>query len=254
MERGAFSREKKREFEMSGKSVFVKEVTPESGQLTQVDRFLKAQNAGSGRLIFALDATASRHPTWQLARDLTASMIREATLVPSASALNLQLVYFRGGREGRAECVASEWMTDAAKLARIMDRIECRAGYTQIGRTLEHAGRETLKAKVAAVVLIGDMVEDDLERIHGESATLGRLQTPVFAFQEGDDRIAETSFREIARLSDGVYARFDAGASKQLGELLRATAAFAVGGMKALEGRKDAGSKLLLGQLKGGGQ
>jgi hypothetical protein len=31
---------------------------------------------------------------------------------------------------------------------------------------------------------------------------------------------------------------------------LRATAAFAAGGMKALEGRKDASSRLLLEQLK----
>jgi hypothetical protein len=70
--------------------------------------------------------------------------------------------------------------------------------------------------------------------------------------QEGHDPLACSTFREIARVSGGAYGRFDSGAVKQLGELLRAVAAFAAGGMKALEGRKDAASVLLLGQIKGG--
>ena len=41
-----------------------------------------------------------------------------------------------------------------------------------------------------------------------------------------------------------------AGAAKQLGELLKAVALFAVGGVAALEGRNDAGSVRLIGQLK----
>jgi hypothetical protein len=48
----------------------------------------------------------------------------------------------------------------------------------------------------------------------------------------------------------GGYAKFDAGAAKQLGELLKAVSLFAVGGMAALAGRKDAGSALLIDQLR----
>jgi hypothetical protein len=82
---------------------------------------------------------------------------------------------------------------------------------------------------------------------------LGGLKTPCFMFQEGNDDEVESAFRDIAKHSGGAYGRFDAGAAKTLGELLKAVAIFATGGLKALEGRKDAGSVLLLGQLKGGG-
>ena len=40
--------------------------------------------------------------------------------------------------------------------------------------------------------------------------------------------------REIARLTRGAYCRFAPGAGHELGELLRAAAAYAAGGMKAL--------------------
>jgi hypothetical protein len=69
-------------------------------------------------------------------------------------------------------------------------------------------------------------------------------------FQEGANRSVEQVFHQIASLSHGAYCRFDAGAAKQLGELLKAVALFAVGGVAALEGRNDAGSARLIGQLK----
>jgi hypothetical protein len=57
-------------------------------------------------------------------------------------------------------------------------------------------------------------------------------------------------FRDIALATEGAYSQFNAGAARQLGELLRAVAAFAVGGVKALEGRGDEASIKLLGQLQ----
>jgi hypothetical protein len=235
---------------MSRQSLFLKS-TEDEGRSVQVDRFLAARGAGSGRLIFALDATASRSPTWSLARDLTASMIREAA---SVGQLSLQLAYFRGGLESPPECVASAWTSDAVRLAAIMAQVECRAGQTQIARVLAHAQRETLEAKVGAVAFIGDACEqpgDDLDRLGAAAVALGKLRTPVFAFQEGHEPSAEKAFRKIAEWSGGAYGRFDVGAATQLGDLLRAAATFAVGGVTALEGRKDAGARLLLGQLKG---
>jgi hypothetical protein len=234
---------------MSGRSLFLKS-TENEGRSVQVDRFLAARGAGSGRLIFALDATASRSPTWSLARDLTASMIREAA---SVGQLSLQLVYFRGGLESPPECAASAWTSDAALLAAIMARVECRAGQTQIARVLAHAQRETLEAKVGAVVFIGDACEqpdDNLDRLGQAATALGKLRTPVFTFQEGREGGVEKAFRKIAEWSGGAYGRFDAGAGKQLGELLKAVALLAVGGTAALEGRKDAASVQLLGQMR----
>jgi hypothetical protein len=144
-------------------------------------------------------------------------------------------------------------MSDPIRLAGAIANVECRAGYTQITRILAHTRRETLKAKVGALVLIGDaceLVDDNLDRLCSEAVEFGKLKTPIFAFQEGRGATAEIAFRKIASLSGGAYGRFDSGAAKQLGELLKAVALFAVGGTTALEGREDAGSMLLLGQMR----
>src|ERR1700746_2762069 len=95
---------------------------------SEIDRFLaeKAQEtARRGRLIFALDATASRQPTWDTACKLQAEMFREAA---SAGGLDLQLVYYRG----LGECRASGWISDPIQLGKIMSAIMCRSGETQI--------------------------------------------------------------------------------------------------------------------------
>ena len=46
-----------------------------------------------GRLIFALDATMSRQPTWDTACKLQADMFHEAAAI---GGLDVQLVYYRG--------------------------------------------------------------------------------------------------------------------------------------------------------------
>ena len=67
-------------------------------------------------------------------------------------------------------------------------------------------------------------------------------------FQEGRDPVVERGFREIARLTGGAYARFDTSAAAELGELLRAAAAYAAGGRKALA--QSGRGRLLLEQLR----
>ncbi|HEV1998944.1 MAG TPA: VWA domain-containing protein, partial [Xanthobacteraceae bacterium] len=52
-----------------------------------------------GRLIFALDATMSRQPTWDLACELQAAMFEETAAV---GGLDVELVYYRGLAECRA--------------------------------------------------------------------------------------------------------------------------------------------------------
>ena len=80
---------------------------------------------------------------------------------------------------------------------------------------------------------------------------LGLLGVPAFVFQEGGDAVAEQAFREIARLSRGAYCRFDISAAHELAELLRAVAAYAAGGMKALANLKaNATAVKLLEQLR----
>jgi hypothetical protein len=197
---------------------------------------------GTGRLIFALDATASRQSTWDVACQLQAEMFREVSGVGS---LNIQLVYYRG----LSECKASRWASRADQLLGLMERIVCHAGETQIGKILVHAKKETLLLKVAAMVFVGDAMEENPDTLVPDAEELGRLGVPVFMFQEGNDRAVEQVFRQIASHSHGAHCRFDTGAAKQLGQLLKAVALYATGGLEALQGRTDAASVKLIGQL-----
>ena len=73
----------------------------------------------------------------------------------------------------------------------------------------------------------------ELDDLCHAAGALGLLGVPAFMFQEGDD-LLPSAFREIARLTRGAYCRFDRGAAHQLRELLRAVAAYAAGGLRAL--------------------
>ncbi|HVH04298.1 MAG TPA: hypothetical protein VM891_15375, partial [Amaricoccus sp.] len=158
------------------------------------------------RLIFALDATMSRQPTWDLACQLQAAMFDAAA---KAGGLEVQLVYFRGHGEARA----SRWVSDAGALKRLMTGIACHGGLTQIGRVLEHAEREAAKRPLAALVYVGDAMEEDIDRLCGLAGGLGVRGTRAFLFHEGRDPVAAAAFREIARLTRGVYLPFDARAA-----------------------------------------
>ena len=199
-----------------------------------------------GRLIFALDATMSRQPTWDQACRLQADIFSEAAAI---GGLDVQLAYYRG----LAECRASRWVSDARVLGSLMERIDCRGGHTQIGRILTHARRESEARKVQALVFVGDAMEESLDDLCAGAGALGLLGVPALMFQEAGDPVAEQAFREIARLTRGAYCRFDAGSAHQLGELLRAAAVFAAGGIKALadlSARKQAGAQKLLAQMR----
>src|SRR5690348_11185990 len=101
--------------------------------LAKVKSLGPAATAGKrGRLIFALDATMSRQPTWDTACALQADMFREAA---ATGGLDIQLVYFRG----LSECRASGWVSGSERLAALMTAIDCRGGHTQIGKVLSHA-------------------------------------------------------------------------------------------------------------------
>ncbi len=209
----------------------------------EIDAFLsKAKAMGPrtdgkrGRLAFALDATMSRQPTWDLACKLQAEMFEEAGAI---GGLDVQLIYFRGLRE----CRASKWNSDPMRLGEIMAGISCQGGHTQIGRVLEHIRAESKTAKIDVLVYVGDAMEERVDDLCALAGELGLLGIPAFMFQEGGDPVAENAFREIARLTKGAWCPFDAGAASQLRELLRAAAAFAAGGHKALSDLSKRGGK-----------
>ncbi|TWC05123.1 hypothetical protein FBZ93_103135 [Bradyrhizobium macuxiense] len=209
-------------------------------------RAMSPHRAGArGRLVFALDATMSRQPTWDLACTLQADMFREAGALGS---LDIRLVYYRGFNE----CRASGWISDSAQLARLMSKIDCQGGNTQIGKVLSETRREAVAAGVRALVFVGDAMEESADALCASAGELGLLKVPVFMFQEGADATAEQTFREIARLTGGAWCRFDPGAAAQLRELLRAAAAYAAGGREALLqlAKTTSGAAKLIGQMK----
>src|SRR5204862_1624747 len=90
-------------------------------------RAMSPLTAGArGRLVFALDATMSRQPTWDMACALQADVFREAA---SLGSLATRLVYSRGLNE----CRATVWISDSAQLAQPMSTIACRGANTHIG-------------------------------------------------------------------------------------------------------------------------
>jgi hypothetical protein len=200
-------------------------------------------DAGRGRLIFALDATMSRQPSWDLACHLQAGMFEAASKV---GGLEVKLIYFRGHREARA----SRWVADAAALTGVMQGIACHGGLTQIGRVLDHATREAARGPVAAMVYVGDAMEESIDALCDKAGRLALRNTRAFMFLEGRDPAAETAYREIARLTGGVFLPFDPRAAGELRALLAAIGAFAAGGRAALEATGTAAARRLLADLR----
>lgn len=216
---------------------------------SEIDAFVRQVRAlavpgASGRLILALDATMSRQPTWDLACDLQGEMF---DAVGKSSPLEVQLVYFRGF----GECRSSKFVSDTGALKQLMVKIDCRAGHTQIGKVLSHALKEAAAGKIAAMVYIGDAMEEAIDDLAEKAGRLGLHGVPLFVFQEGRDTGAEHAFKEIARLTRGAWFRFDRNAASTLAKLLSSVAVFATGGLKALEARDRPEDRLMIEHLSG---
>ena len=228
---------------------------PASAKNAEVDAFLRKIAAmptarpasGRGKLIFAMDATASRQPSWDHACKIQGEMF-EATA--ALGGLDVQLVFYRGFNE----CKASKWLSTAASLHNAMSAVFCLGGETQIARVLRHALKEADAQKIGALVFVGDAMEEKLDELCGLAGQLGLLGVPVFVFHEGHEAAAERAFKEIARLSHGAYCRFDASSADELRALLGAVAAYAAGGHRALANYSKAtgGAALLIARQLGG--
>ena len=181
-----------------------------------------------GRLMFAMDATASREPSWDRACQIQGEMF---TKTAALGGLDVQLCYYRGF----GEFEASPWLSSADALLQRMTSVSCRAGHTQIEKVLRQAIEQTKQKKVQALVFVGDCMEEDVDRLCHLAGELGMLGVPAFLFHEGTEPTAQRTFQEIARLTRGAYCCFDATSAGQLSDLLSAVAVYAAGGQKALQ-------------------
>ena len=181
-----------------------------------------------GRLMFAMDATGSREPSWDRACQLQGEMFTETAAL---GGLDIQLCYYRGF----GEFEASPWLSSRDALLQRMTNVSCRGGYTQIEKVLRQAIEQTKQKKVQALVFVGDCMEEDDDRLCHLAGELGMLGVPTFLFHEGAEPVAQRAFKEIARLTRGAYCSFDASSAGQLRDLLRAVAVYAAGGQRALQ-------------------
>lgn len=181
-----------------------------------------------GRLVFGMDATASREPTWDRACHLQAEMFHATD---GLGGLEVQLVFYRGYRE----CKSTPWVASSKDLVDRMVKVRCLGGRTQIRRILRHALKENEDRKVNALVFVGDCFEEDIDEVCEVAGELGVRGVPAFLFQEGNDPVATQAFRHIARLTGGAHCSFDLSSAQQLRDLLAAVAVFAAGGRVALE-------------------
>jgi len=205
------------------------------------------KSSGEAKLIFSLDATASRQATWDAASQLQAEMFFSTQTL---NRLNVQLCYFRGF----GEFFSSNWQSNAEDIVRIMSGIHCEAGITQLERLLRHAIKENDRQKIKGVVYIGDAMEENIDVLAQLAGQLGLFNVPLFMFQERGDPIARQAFTDMSRLSGGAYSQFDAASAEQLRDLLKAVAIYAAGGLKSLENFSKTSHKnvkLLEQQLKG---
>ena len=209
---------------------------PQKSSRAEVDAFLQQVKSRPivkpdkqrGRLLFAMDATASREPMWDRACHIQGQMFEETAAL---GGLDVQLAYYRGFME----FAAIPWASSGRDLLSHMTSIHCAAGQTQIAKVIQHGIVETGKASIQALIFVGDAMEEDPAVLNRLAGQLGILSVPIFMFQDSFDPIAERAFRDIARLSNGAYCQFDVNSAEKLRELLCAVAVFAAGGHKALE-------------------
>jgi hypothetical protein len=135
-----------------------------------------------------------------------------------------------------------------------MRSISVSGGRTQISRVLTHVRDEAGRGRVAALIFVGDALEEAPNPLLAKAGELALLGCKAFMFQEGRNSAVAALFKEIARLTGGAYAAFDANAPDILASLLSAAAAYAAGGiegMRALADRTDAAeTAALLAQLR----
>src|SRR5262245_23609598 len=216
---------------------------PASHSKQAQDFLAKVRTAQRARVPFVIDATGSRERTWDVARRTQAQMFAQAA---AFGTLDLQLVYFRGTIDIDGECKASRWTGDGGEMARLMAKITCRTGGTQILKALQHVRDEHRRQPINAVIYVGDMVDGEEDTEAALCDLVSGLGVPCFIFQEGNDPLATPILQAMARLSRGAYFRFRPGAERELADALRAVAAFATGGLTALENMKsDAATRLL---------
>ncbi len=200
---------------------------------SEIDTFLQDAKAmtgdkqkGAGRLFFAMDATFSREPTWDMACHIQAEMFLATDQIGN---LTVKLGYYGGFNTFKV----SNWVNNSSQLLKLMSSVRCEGGKTQIYRVLNYAIEQAKQQSIDAMVFVGDCMEEDPDHLSDLAGQLGLVGVPLFIFQEGRNVTAQKTFKHLSRLSKGAYCSFDSGSAEQLKALLAAVAVYAAGGKQA---------------------
>lgn len=173
------------------------------------------------KLLFSMDATASREATWDIAQDLTQSMFDQ---IPGG--LKIALAYHGGGRLKEV----SEFRSDVQYFKKKVSEVSCDPGTTALCEILDHAANER---GLSALIYIGDAYEEGDYKALARELKLRKI--PCFFFLEGQDPTAKRAFSEIAEITSGAVFPFDMASLEKAKARLDAIAAFAAGGMQLLK-------------------
>jgi hypothetical protein len=181
------------------------------------------------RLVFGFDATASREPAWDAARQVTDALVRA---LPGE--LDVALAVHGGSRLH----TFTEFTANPAALRDRAAAIRCLAGFTQM---LPILSRSLSAPGVRVVTYIGDVFEESPQRGRKLADEMGRRGIRLIVLHDLADwnarRDAEV-FLDLARRTGGCVLPFDANAPGRLRELLAAVAVYAVGGKALLEQKR----------------
>jgi len=200
---------------------------------TIYSRSPKPSGKSDGRLVFIIDATASREHSWQAAQEIQIQMFEAARQFGN---LHVRLMFFGGDY-----FEDTGWTDDPNYLKQKMAPVQCIGGYTQYLKAFTKLDSEI---NSGCVVLVGDCFEHynkDEQNIYNIANRLGLRKCPVFCLHEGN--LYEDHFNKIAEVSGGAYLNFGPGISLQLNDCFKSVAAFSTGGLKALDQLKSKGDK-----------
>jgi hypothetical protein len=181
------------------------------------------------RLIFAVDATASREPAWAAARQVTDVLVKA---LPGE--LDVALAVHGGSRVH----TFTAFTNNANTLRDHAAGVACVAGLT---RLLPILAVSLKRPAVRVVVYIGDVFEESVLEGRRLTDAMGGQGTRLIVLHDTADPAAHRDtevFWDLAKRTGGCVLPFDASASSRLRDLLSAVAVYAVGGEKLLRQRR----------------
>ena len=199
---------------------------------------LAAAGTGRPRMVFGIDATASREHAWDTARTVTDSLFSAAP-----GGIEVALAAHGGNRLS----LFTGFHTDVAPLRRAAAAITCEKGMTRLldmaEATLQHPG-------VRALVYVGDCFEEDPLRamVLADRMRLRGIRLVVLHDLSSAAREDAHFFAVMAARTGGLVLPFDAASLDALRDVLASLAAYVAGGTALLRARSTASpaSKLLL--------